>query len=91
MFIGIGNGLTMPVGNARLLSLRPDLAATALGLATAIRIGGGALVASCAGVAVSRWGSVSALIIAMLACALAALLMASCAAYLDRKHQQDAV
>lgn len=50
--VGLGNGLTMPAANAAILSLRPDLAGTASGLATALTVVGAALVAFVSGLLV---------------------------------------
>ena len=43
LFVGIGNGLTLPSANAGALSVRPGLAGTAAGLNGALTIGTGAL------------------------------------------------
>jgi MFS family permease len=51
-FIGLGNGLTMPAANARVLALRPDIAGTALGLAAALTGAGAGLVAFVSGLVV---------------------------------------
>lgn len=48
-FVGLGNGLTMPAANAGVLSLRSDLSATALGLANATTVAGGAAIVSISG------------------------------------------
>lgn len=47
--IGLGNGLTMPVANSRVLSIRPDLAGSAIGLAAALTVAGAGAVAFVAG------------------------------------------
>ncbi|EKF17914.1 Bcr/CflA subfamily drug resistance transporter [Nitratireductor pacificus pht-3B] len=49
MFVGIGNGMTMPNANAGLVSVRPHIAGTASGLGGALQIGGGAALAVVAG------------------------------------------
>ncbi len=49
VFVGLGNGMTLPNANAGMLSIRPDLAGTASGLGGAIMIGGGAALAAGAG------------------------------------------
>jgi DHA1 family bicyclomycin/chloramphenicol resistance-like MFS transporter len=41
--VGFGNGMTLPSANAGIVSVKPDLAGSASGLAGAITIGGGAL------------------------------------------------
>ncbi|MEM8789105.1 MAG: multidrug effflux MFS transporter [Pseudomonadota bacterium] len=42
LFVGVGNGLTLPSANAGMVSVRPHLAGSASGLGGAIMIGGGA-------------------------------------------------
>jgi MFS transporter, DHA1 family, multidrug resistance protein len=84
MLIGIGNGLTMPAANSGALSVRPDLVGTAAGLAAAMRIAGGAFVASIAGLFLTD--SIRVLFTTMLIPAALALLMAIYAALLDRRH-----
>jgi predicted MFS family arabinose efflux permease len=84
VFIGIGNGLTMPAANAGILSAHGDLAGTTVGLAAAIRIAGGALIASAAGLLLAGSGGPHLLFALMLASASLALLGAVWAALLDR-------
>ncbi len=43
IFVGLGNGITMPSSNAGALSVRPHLAGSASGLSGALTVGGGAL------------------------------------------------
>lgn len=85
MFIGIGNGLTMPAANMGAMSVRSDLAGTAAGLAAAMSIGGGALVVSVAGLFVGEAGAVHALLGIMLIVASLALLAAIFAAVVDQR------
>ncbi|MER8372618.1 multidrug effflux MFS transporter [Mesorhizobium sp. M1406] len=87
VFIGVGNGLTMPAANSGALSVRPDLVGTAAGLAAAMRIGGGALIASIAGLFLAD--SIHALFTMMLISAALALLAALYAALLDRRQPAD--
>ncbi|RNJ43748.1 Bcr/CflA family drug resistance efflux transporter [Mesorhizobium erdmanii] len=87
VFIGVGNGLTMPAANSGALSVRPDLVGTAAGLAAAMRIGGGALIAAIAGLFLAR--SIPALFVTMLISAALALLAALYAAVLDRRQPAD--
>lgn len=49
-FVGLGNGVTMPAANAGVLSLRSDLSATALGLAGATTVAGGAAIVAISGI-----------------------------------------
>ncbi|TPK48828.1 multidrug effflux MFS transporter [Mesorhizobium sp. B2-5-4] len=87
VFIGVGNGLTMPAANSGALSVQPDLVGTAAGLAAAVRIGGGALIASIAGLFLAD--SAPALFSMMLVSAVFALLAALYAALLDRRQPAD--
>ncbi len=48
-FVGMGNGLLLPSANAGIVSAKPRLAGSASGLAGALMIGGGALLATLAG------------------------------------------
>ena len=48
-FVGCGNGMVLPSGNAGLLSVRPRLAGTASGLGGALMIGGGGGLAALTG------------------------------------------
>ncbi|MGR9363650.1 MFS transporter (plasmid) [Rhizobium leguminosarum] len=82
IFIGIGNGLTMPAANSGAMSVRSDLVGTAAGLAAAMRIAGGAVIASIAGLLLAD--SVKALFVLMLMPASLALIAALYATYLER-------
>lgn len=84
MFIGIGNGLTMPAANVGVLSVRADLAGTAAGLAAAMSLAGGALIAMVAGLFLREAGAVRLLLGILLASASLALLAALFAAFVDR-------
>ncbi|AYG61302.1 multidrug effflux MFS transporter [Rhizobium jaguaris] len=83
MFIGIGNGLTMPAANTGVLSVRPDLAGTAAGLSAAMRLAGGALIGAIAGLFLAQSGTAYALFGMMLVSASLALFAAFYAAFLD--------
>ncbi|MBB4229376.1 putative MFS family arabinose efflux permease [Rhizobium mongolense] len=83
MFIGIGNGLTMPAANTGVLSVRADLAGTAAGLAAAMTTAGGALIASIAGLFLVKSGATHVLFGMMLISASLALLAAFLAAFVD--------
>ena len=49
VFLGLGNGMTMPNAMAGMLSVRPRLAGTASGIGGAIMVGGGAALSQFAG------------------------------------------
>ena len=72
-FVGIGNGMIIPNATAGALSVRPHLAGTASGLASAIMIGGGAALSALAGALLEIWPSTFALLWLMLATATAGL------------------
>ncbi|NQY61861.1 multidrug effflux MFS transporter [Cognatishimia sp.] len=72
-FVGLGNGMVIPNATAGALSVRPHLAGTASGLASAIMIGGGAGLSALAGVLLEIWPTPYPLLLLMLATALAAL------------------
>ena len=54
IFVGLGNGLTMPSATTGILSVRPGLAGSASGLGSAMMIGGGAGLSALAGALLSR-------------------------------------
>ncbi|MGR3813838.1 MAG: multidrug effflux MFS transporter [Cognatishimia activa] len=72
-FVGLGNGMVIPNATAGALSVRPHLAGTASGLASAIMIGGGAGLSALAGVLLEIWPTPYPLLSLMLATAVAAL------------------
>lgn len=53
-FVGLGNGMVIPNASAGMLSVRPHLAGTASGLGGAIMIGGGAGLATVAGIVIQN-------------------------------------
>ncbi|PTE14268.1 multidrug effflux MFS transporter [Pseudogemmobacter blasticus] len=67
MAMGIGNGVCLPNANAGILSVRPEVAGTASGLGGAFIIGGGAGLASLAGVLLPPGSTETPLILLMLA------------------------
>lgn len=89
MFIGIGNGLTLPAANMGAMSVRDGLAGTAAGLAAAMSIGGGALIVSIAGLFLEGAVAVETLISVMFVAALFALLAAIFAALMERRRSRS--
>ncbi|SCB48334.1 multidrug effflux MFS transporter [Rhizobium multihospitium] len=85
IFIGIGNGLTMPAANSGAMSVRSDMVGTAAGLAAAMRISGGAVIGSIAGLFLERSPTIHTLFVLMLMSALLALLVAFWAAFAERR------
>ncbi|MFK0164837.1 multidrug effflux MFS transporter [Rhizobium sp. NPDC090279] len=84
IFIGLGNGLTMPAANSGAMSVRSDMVGTAAGLAAAMRIAGGALIGSIAGLFLARSATIHTLFTLMLISALLALLAALWAAVVEK-------
>jgi MFS family permease len=82
--IGIGNGLTMPSSDAGALSVRPGLAGTASGLASALTGGAGALIAWVTGEILTEENAVYELVAVMLFCSAAGLASALLVRRLDR-------
>lgn len=85
VFIGIGNGLTFPAANLGVMSVRAHLAGTAAGLAAAMSIAGGALIASIAGLFLQQAGAVPTLFVMLLTSASLALSAALAAAFIERR------
>ena len=76
VFVGLGNGLTMPAANARILSLRPHLAGTASGLAAAVTVIGAGVVAFLSGLVVTASNAHLAVLGVMWASSLLSLFVA---------------
>lgn len=76
VFVGLGNGLTMPSANAGALSVRPKLAGSASGLRGALAVAGGAVLTPLAAAILTEGGGAYQLLGMMLACSVIALLAA---------------
>ena len=85
MCVGLGNGLTMPSSSAGAMSVRPDLAGSASGLAGAMTVGGGALLSSATGAVVTEGGAYG-LLGMMLFSSLMALAAALYVRWIDRRE-----
>lgn len=68
VFVGLGNGLTMPSSNAGALSVRPKLAGSASGLMAAITVAAGAVLTTLAGIIVTADTGALTLLNLMLVC-----------------------
>lgn len=66
IFAGMGNGITVPSANAGAVSVRPDFAGTASGLAGALSIGTGALITWATGLIVTSANHPATLLVIML-------------------------
>ena len=75
--VGLGNGMTMPNAAAGVVSVRPDLAGSASGLAGAFQLGMAAGISALAGIVVTPQTGINAMLGLMFACGLAAILSSS--------------
>ncbi|WP_379069703.1 MFS transporter [Mesorhizobium sp. UC22_110] len=83
MFIGLGNGLTLPAANMGAMTIQKGMAGTAAGLAAAMSIGGGALIVAVAGQFLGASGTVNTLLSSMLIVSAIALAAAVAVAFVD--------
>lgn len=67
IFVGLGNGITMPNSNTGAMSVRPNLAGTAAGLNGALIVAGGAVLTTVTGLALPEEGAALTLLVLMLA------------------------
>lgn len=86
VFVGLGNGLTMPSCNAGAMSVRPKLAGSASGLAGALTVGSGAVLTSITGAIVTEENGAYALLGMMLFSTLMALAAALYVLRIDRRE-----
>jgi Bcr/CflA subfamily drug resistance transporter len=86
LFVGIGNGLTMPSSNVGAMSVHPGLAGSAAGLTGALTIGGGALVTALTGAVLPATNPAPVLLAIMLTCAAAGLAAVLILRRLDRQQ-----
>lgn len=90
--VGLGNGITLPSANAGIVSVKPELAGSASGLAGAITIGGGALCSVLASSIISEENGGWPLLWVMLLAAVLAIAAIVYVRMLDRdgsRQQQD--
>ncbi|MDC0659082.1 multidrug effflux MFS transporter [Leisingera sp. SS27] len=85
LFVGLGNGITMPGCNAGAMSVRPDLAGSAAGLSGALIVAGGAVLTSLTGNLVPLTNGGQTLLMLMLATSGLAMAFAVWAAWLKKK------
>jgi DHA1 family bicyclomycin/chloramphenicol resistance-like MFS transporter len=85
ILVGVGNGLTMPSANAGALSVRPNLAGSAAGLAGAITLAGGATLSSITGAVLTESNAPYALFSIMLLSTALALLASVLAALAEKR------
>ena len=87
IFVGFGNGLTLPSANTGLVSVNPKLAGSASGLGGALQIGGGALITAATGSLVSAFTSPSTLLVVMGALAFCSILTSLYVGSHERKQK----
>jgi MFS family permease len=85
LFVGLGNGLTLPTANAGILSVRPALAGTAAGLSGALSMALGAVLSTFTAVVVERSATPGALLAIIMGCVLLSLAAALVAIRLERR------
>jgi MFS transporter, DHA1 family, multidrug resistance protein len=74
VFVGLGNGLTIPSSNAAAMSVRPRLAGSAAGLSGALAVAGGAMLTSLTGLVLPEEGAAPLLLLLMLVASSAGLI-----------------
>ena len=89
LFVGMSNGLTQPSANAAAISVRPGHLGSAAGLASAITVAGGALMATITGAVLTQANVHHGLLLVMLASSGIALAAALYASHLDRRRSAD--
>ncbi len=85
VFVGIGNGLTLPAGNAGAMSVRPRLAGSASGLSGAMQVGGGAALTVLSGALISEGNGIAILMAMLIFCSLLGLVAALYVLRIDRQ------
>ena len=85
LFVGFGNGLTMPSSNAGALSVRPGLAGSASGLAGALTVGIGAVLTSATGAILTDAHGVFQLFGVMWSCVAVGFVAALTVLWIDRR------
>jgi len=89
IFVGVGNGITMPSSNVGVMSVRSDLAGSASGLAGALTVGGGAVLTWVSGVIVTEDTGAMALLGVMFTTSFLGLLSAYWILLLDKETSRN--
>lgn len=87
IFVGIGNGMTMPSAHSGVMSVRPDLAGSAAGLAGAMNVGGGAVLTTLAALIVTETTGAFGLLAMMLVVSALGLVAAVFVAWAERGRE----
>jgi Bcr/CflA subfamily drug resistance transporter len=88
VFVGMGNGLTMPSSSAGAMSVRPQLAGSASGLSGALTVAGGAVMSAITGAVLTPESAAYGLLGMMLLSSLLGLVAALYVLWLDRREFQ---
>ena len=91
IFVGVGNGLTIPGSNAGALSVRPQLAGSAAGLSGALTVAAGAVLTSVTGAVIDAANGAYVLLGLMLLNTVLALLAALHVRWLDLNGKPESV
>ena len=87
VFVGLGNGLTLPSANAGALSVRPALAGTAAGLGGALSMAFGAVLSTLTALVVERAPTPGALLALIMGC----VLLSAAAAFVAVRQARQAL
>ncbi len=90
VFVGIGNGLTLPGSSVGAMSVKPSLAGSASGLSGALTVAGAAAMAAIAGAVLTEENAAFGLLAMMLLSSLLALLAAFSVLWVDRREARAA-
>ena len=88
LFVGLGNGMTLPSAHAGMLSLKPEISGSASGLGGALAIGGGAAVAAITGSLLGPTTGAWPLVGMMLGASVASVLVANYTSRIEREMSQ---
>ncbi|MEM8872132.1 MAG: multidrug effflux MFS transporter [Pseudomonadota bacterium] len=91
IFVGMGNGITMPASSVGTMAVRPDLAGTASGLSGALTVAAGAVLTWIAGSVVTGANSAMALLVLMFATTALSLACALLVLTLERRAVRPGV
>ena len=89
VFLGFGNGVSMPSSNAGAMSVRPELVGSAAGLSGALTGAGGALMSGITGTILTEANAAFVLLGMMLLSATMALAAALFVLYLDHRESNE--
>jgi DHA1 family bicyclomycin/chloramphenicol resistance-like MFS transporter len=89
VFVGLGNGLTLPSANSGAMSVRPKLAGSASGLSGAISVAVGAILTSLTGALMTAQNGVFMMYGLMITCGMISLSCALYVRWLDIKEPLD--